>query len=185
MLIFEGPDNSGKSTIAAHAAHELGIPLHHFGGPPKHVSELITRIKFMFYYRDKYIFDRVPLISEQVYSILRPVNLINQLDDDKVTSFYKELREIEPVIVYCRPPLEILLDTAHAKKEHDTPEHINKVLANTREIVDRYDQVMEDAHMPRHWVFDYTKQEHDVFLREIENEVIKRGFYKERKNAYK
>ena len=63
MLIFEGPDNSGKSTIASYISYELNIPLHHFGKLPSNIDEFKNRVEFMFDNKDNYIFDRIPLGS--------------------------------------------------------------------------------------------------------------------------
>lgn len=176
MIIFEGPDNSGKSTIASYISHELGIPLHHFGKPPKNEGELIDRINFMFENKDFLIFDRCPLISEQVYSILRDKNLMSVIDE--ANSYYIRLREINPIIVYCRPSIETMVETLHNAKEHDDLEHLVMIEDRNLELIKRYDEVMNSEYLPPHWTFDYTKQEHDPFLSAIEENVIARGHYK-------
>lgn len=174
MLIFEGPDNSGKSTVSSYISHELGIPLHHFGKPPKTIDELKNRIDFMFNNHDRYIFDRIPLISEQVYSILRDVNLMSVIDE--AGWHYNRLRSLNPIIIYCRPPLEVILEK-HQGKDYDSPEHLKSVEKKAIELIKRYDQVMSSEYLPPHWSFDYTKQEHDVFLAQVEEELRDRDQY--------
>lgn len=176
MIIFEGPDNSGKSTIASYIAHELGIPLHHFGKPPKNEIELKNRIDFMFENKDFLIFDRVPLISEQIYSILREKNLMSVIDE--ANAYYVRLREINPIIIYCRPAVEVMVETLHEAKTYDSKDHMLAVENKFLDLIDRYDQVMESEYLPKPWYFDYTKQEHDIFLAQLEDEVIKRNLYK-------
>lgn len=176
MLIFEGPDNSGKSTIASYVSHELGIPLYHFGKPPKTIDELRNRIDFLLINHDRFIFDRIPLISEQVYSILRHCNMMSILDE--ANTHYVHLKELNPLIVYCRPSIPTMLE-GHKKKQYDSPEHIRSVEKRALELIERYDQVMNSEYLPPCWYFDYTKQEHDVFLLEIEEELQVREHYQE------
>lgn len=175
MLIFEGPDNSGKSTISAYLSYELGIPLHHFGKPPKNIKELEGRIAFMFDNYDKYIFDRVPLISEQVYSILRSKNLMSMVDEP--SWHYRRLRSLDPLIIYCRPSNATLINIEHQRKKYDSETHLREVEKNKLGLIERYDQVMSSEYLPPNWLFDYTKQEHDLFLRDVEDELIRRGHY--------
>lgn len=182
MLIFEGPDNSGKSTIASYVSHELGIPLWHFGKPPSTVEQLRKRIHFMLDNKDFLIFDRIPLISEPVYSMLRNKNLMSSLTDSGEV-YYKKLRDIKPIIVYCRPPLGTIIEAFHHGKEYDTKEHLASVEEKQIALINRYDEIMRDSRLPPHWNFDYTTQEHDSFLEKIEDEIINRkhysNFYKE------
>lgn len=176
MLVFEGPDNSGKSTIASYVSHELGIPLYHFGKPPKNVMDLRNRLKFMLENHDRYIFDRIPLISEQVYSILRTQNLLSVLNNAEC--FYTRFRDLNPLVVYCRPSTSIMLE-GHKGKKHDSPEHLAAVEEKALQLIERYDQVMNSEYLPPCWYFDYTKQEHDVFLQEVEEELQQRKQYQE------
>lgn len=178
MLIFEGPDNSGKSTLASYISYQLGIPVHHFGKAPKDSNELENRIKFMFYYRDTYIFDRIPLISEPIYSLIRHDNLMMGIE--KRDEYYRSLREVNPILIYCRPPNKVILDGHHQKK-YDSVDHFKKVEDHKKILIDRYDHIIEAARMPPYIPYDYTTQEHDIILNTIREGIKLRGCYKQYK----
>lgn len=152
MIIIEGPDNSGKSGITNFLTRDLGVPSYHAGGPPKSKEDIMRRALFLLDNYGKYIFDRAALISEPVYSILRPGGSL--LADEE--HLYKRLRDLNPIIIFCRPPMENLLRMEkHIVKEHDTPEHVDAVQKNAVQLIARYDLVMEEAHLPPHIKYNY------------------------------
>lgn len=175
MIIIEGPDNSGKSTLASFLAYELGMQVYHAGGPPASIKEMNGRVQFILNNSDQFIFDRCPLISEPVYSILRPGgNMFGDSDE-----LYKALRELKPVLIYCRPPDNIVLEVdSHKIKAHDSPSHIAKVTANMAMLVDRYDHIMQSEYLPPHIRYDYTSDGHDNILQQVRDEIIRLGHYK-------
>lgn len=113
MLILEGPDGAGKSTLAKDIADCICIPI-----APRVVSketQALTDLKvwveqdlqqgFRFM-----LFDRYRLISEPIYG---PILRDTQQPGFKDFMWYSEqlanLYHIFPVIVYCLPPLEMVL----------------------------------------------------------------------------
>jgi len=182
MIILEGPDSSGKTTLAHALSEVLGIPIHHFGGPPEDPAELSKRIEFMFDNSDHLIFDRVPLISEQVFSILRNWNGMNILT--RSNAYYVRLQKINPIIVYCRPPADSLIHCNHEIKGHDTEEHIKAVEANRGVLLERYDYVMNSDLLPRYWKYDYTKNNLSELIELVKTTIKERNHYLgERNNA--
>ena len=177
MLVFEGPDNSGKTTLASYVSHELGIPLYHFGKPPKNVKDLEQRIEFLLNNHDQYIFDRIPLVSEPVYSVLRDHNMMNLLSGE--AEYYTIFRELNPLLIYCRPPTEVILE-GHVGKPDEDLVHVFMVEENARLLIKRYDAVMSSEYMPPHWRYDYTTQEHDVLIPKIRAEISKRKQYQQK-----
>jgi len=81
------------------------------------------------------------LISEPVYGrILRTDNV------EYVTwpASFPVLKKMEPVIIYCRPPLQALGEIAsHEIKDYDTPEHVANLIEFRSAIIYRYDKLMD------------------------------------------
>lgn len=176
MIIIEGPDNAGKSTLASYIAHELGLEVYHAGGPPASKKEIFGRAEFILNNHDKFIFDRTPMISEPVYCILRGGD--NFFACQEADELYARLKALKPIIIYCRPPDSVLMDMSnHQVKEHDSKEHVERVMANAERLMQRYDLVMGSSLLPPHWTYDYTTQEHDVLIEVIRNEIQRLGHY--------
>lgn len=145
MIILEGFDNSGKSTLA----QKLGLPVKHAGGPPKDFRQLTTNLEEQLEYCGKpVVLDRVTCISDQVYG--------NKMFDLHLQAYLKQMLKCKSsVLVYCRPPIEAILNfTDHQVKDHDTAEHLEDIKTNAIRYIDRYDQLMSTID---HIKFDYTK----------------------------
>lgn len=150
MVIVEGPDNSGKSTLVSMLEKELDIKATHSGGPANTEAEIIERMdRIQTKVFDKVLFDRVPCISDQVYAhVLRGGSPFEK------TKHLKRLIMHEPLIIYCRPPTHILIKLDdHVVKAHETVEHVEAVKANRHKLIKRYDDLMKDI---PHIFFDWT-----------------------------
>lgn len=65
------------------------------------------------------------------------------------------------ILIYCRPPIERILDfTGHVAKSYDDEQKIRWLIDNARNIVRRYDQFFEE-NVP-HMVWDYTNPDPNV-----------------------
>lgn len=150
MIIVEGPDNSGKSTLVRELSHRLGWPTHHPGGPPKTEDERVLRMCEQMIIRDQnIIYDRCTCISDQVYRQLIGISMFDQFT-------FLMTRHQSVKVIYCRPPLSKLMDLSTMTiEEHDTEEQLALVRDKQRIIVAGYDYVMD--RIPRVIRFDYTK----------------------------
>jgi len=145
-FIFEGPDGAGKSFTALEVSRAVGLPIHHFGGPPESKKEIMGRVKFI-HEADNLIFDRVPYISDQIYGpIIRRKNSVFQGLD---------FPEIGFPVIYCRPSLGTILSVKLETKPHKNKEHTDKVKERIVNIVSAYDEIM--CKIP-HITFNRDKQ---------------------------
>lgn len=97
LIVIEGPDNAGKSTLADYLSQRLNIPIRHSGGPSKYPGEIYRRIDQFHYDDNLYICDRHPCISQNIY--LESLRLDGEVvDDGRIDRFY----ETKPLIIYCR-----------------------------------------------------------------------------------
>ena len=153
MILVEGPDNSGKSTLIDQLTKRFdlfkGDRPH---GPPKNEQELYYRIKdFENFYNSKmFIMDRNPIIGESIYGpILRNHNMLEDIGSQDVlemeANLFSKISTGTIFLIYCRPPLENLLDlSTHQVKPYDTKEHLESLSKNKSKIVEAYDKFMSD-----------------------------------------
>lgn len=139
MICIEGPDNSGKTTLAKTLSQHLGLPIHHSGGPPKLESEVEGRCRMLSINPSPFILDRYPAISEMVYGpLLRP-----HLEFTSGTDWVDRSLKSGWIFIYCRPSDEHLLSLeGHVLKEHETPEHFEQVKKRAWSIITTYDDIM-------------------------------------------
>lgn len=143
MIIIEGPDSSGKSTLLNKLCQQFNYkPAPKlYAGPPTKLEHLTLTCELLTTLEGNYIFDRFPTISELVYGpIIRNKNLWDQ--DINSWCRYNDL-VINHIIIYCRPPRDVLLNMeGHQLKDYDTKEHIQAIQKKQREIINAYDEVI-------------------------------------------
>jgi len=134
-LIIEGPDGSGKSTMAEFLSSAIGLSYRPSSeGPPPNLFKLINRIEQQIKAEEQ-ILDRCSIVSELVYGqALRNKSLIEK----------GWLYHLPCPILYCRPSLETLLSFKLRTKPHKELAHVKQVTKNLRTIVELYDEIMED-----------------------------------------
>jgi predicted HAD superfamily Cof-like phosphohydrolase len=130
MIVIEGPDASGKSTLAAYIAQALDAPVQQSEGPPKYPGEMKIRLQRYEHLPPSTIFDRHPVVSEEMYCYA----LGRQLDIPAATinAFYRS----NPTFIYCDPQDRDL--SRHDIKEHDSPEHLLALHENFDRLREAY-----------------------------------------------
>lgn len=114
MLIVEGPDGSGKTTLVRELADQLQWPVADkvVDGQTRALTDLKkwTEDNVASGWQEM-IFDRHRLLSEPVYGpILKTSSPRKELYDvEWQTKMYKLLVDAEPLVIYCLPPLEEVL----------------------------------------------------------------------------
>jgi sigma54-dependent transcription regulator len=139
-IVLEGPDNSGKSTLAQRLYDATGWPIIHAGGPPKTADEVRERlIKDFSLMQQKVIMDRSFILSDMIYAPIlrgsasfdpRPhIRMVQQLD----------LHCRDFCLVFCDAPDNTLFDyTHHIVKPHETEMHVAKMKKNAKQLADSY-----------------------------------------------
>ena len=170
MLIVEGPDGSGKTTLVNLLKAELGV-----GVAPRVVSKDTEAMVDLRGWVDHNldtglvptIFDRHRLISEPIYG---PI-----MRDDAEPGFdtlswlaprMKRFYELRPFIIYCLPPLSVVLE--NLKGDPDNIAIVDRAERIYQSYVSRISLDLEFA--PRTpMVWDYTnslrmKSGHPIFM---------------------
>lgn len=137
MIILEGPDLSGKSTIGARLEALTPRKVFHAGGPPKTMNETYTRILD---YPPGCVCDRHVAISEQIYGHLGTrVQMVETYTFDLWIAFNR------PLILFCNPGLKHLLNNLKYLKikPHKPKYHVNDVRTKFQKIYYKYQSVMK------------------------------------------
>lgn len=148
-IILEGFDNSGKSTLAA----SFGLDVVHPGPRPSSLKEensclSIQRRRC----RQPIVMDRITAISTPCYT--------GNFDSRYIEAVEAMLYTPQCVMIYCRPPLENIVDFSnHVIKSYDDDNKLTWLKANSHIIVARYDEYMR--RFP-HMVYDYTNPDQSV-----------------------
>ncbi len=125
-IILEGPDNSGKSTLAQHIATRTGRTIIASEGPEKWPGEINERVRRYAIHNDV-LFDRHPCVSQPIYGQIRKNT---QVEPALLEAFYAS----SPLFIYCEGRgLE-----EHVLKDHDSEEHIRAVYENHQWLSDQY-----------------------------------------------
>jgi cellulose biosynthesis protein BcsQ len=146
LIIIEGMDNTGKSTLAKQLAEDLQIDLRHSKGKDIDMSDNLLDI----YWDSKkghLITDRINLISEVVYGpILR-----NQNKLEKTKKIWWEIYDsLEIVIIYCRPSLGMILQSMSER------EQMEGVIDNTEQLLLAYDREILQLEKDKKPIFRYN-----------------------------
>lgn len=144
MIVVEGADNSGKSTLGK----SIGLAYHSAGPAPSDSAELVRCLKEQRARASQpCVQDRLTCISQQVYSDAPESSLLqNDLEELVELPFV--------VIVYCRPPERTLMDlSTHCVKSYDTEENMERLVRRQLEYIQRYDELMNKI---PHVVYDWT-----------------------------
>lgn len=97
MIVVEGVDNAGKSTLIR--ALQVVLPgwvVQGSEGPPKHKGEMDERVtRYLHDLGPKTIFDRHPCVSQPIYGLMR--SHADPVSPGLIAQFYSS----EPFFIYC------------------------------------------------------------------------------------
>lgn len=115
MIVIEGMDNSGKSTLAQKLADYMSLFVQESEGPPKSDQEINDRVDLYATMGDNYLFVRHPVISNAIYGQFRPEG--NPITPGRTMLFY----DARPLLIYCDAGERGF--EGHVLKDHDTEVH--------------------------------------------------------------
>jgi hypothetical protein len=139
MIVVEGVDNSGKSTLVRSLSSMLPtFQIQVSEGPPKFAGEMDQRVGKYMGYPKNIIFDRHPCVSQPIYGQMRSHK------DDIAPELIKSFYEMKPLFIYCDPLGRGL--TTHVVKDDETPEHIAAVQSEYIRLLASY----------REWAINYA-----------------------------
>lgn len=132
MLIFEGPDGAGKTTLIQQFTENFDLEV-----APRVVSKEAQAMTDLQVWVDRNldmgfqykIFDRHRLISESIYGpVLRHHQSTGFNDLTWMGPRIRRFYDIKPIIIYCLPPLQVVIN--NIKNDGDNAvvqEHIEAI----------------------------------------------------------
>lgn len=154
MVIVEGPDGSGKSTLVKMLVEESGYEL-----VPRSVTKeakamvdlseyIVTELRKGFGPR---IYDRFALISSPMYlSLPEPTFSGMMMDFTWLQYRHIDMDKIDPLVIFCLPPLEQVLKNVMAGDD-------NLVVQKQIEVIYwSYHAYAARHYSTSHMVWDYT-----------------------------
>lgn len=139
-FVLEGPDNSGKTTLARELADNVPATTYFMAGDPprdwNHEQECVKQQRDILAANASILMDRVTCISQMVYN------------PDESLRVYRlkglsEILKMGAILVFCRPSSERLSRTDEFTwREGETEEHRQKIIQNQMTFVARYDRLM-------------------------------------------
>lgn len=175
MIIFEGPDGAGKTSLAVRLSKDLGIPM-----APKVVSSDMTALTDLaewteqnvsggFQYK---IFDRHRLISEPIYGpATRSRQDLRFLDPGWMMEMMARFYACDPILIYCLPPLHVVRENVY-RDDTDNQAVRGRIAAiyagyAARSAIDLYHGKAR--------LFNYQTTQYDDMLRWLQRELTKRN----------
>lgn len=161
MIIIEGHDNSGKSTLGKHIADRVGLlDIKESEGPPKYPNEMNERVLSYALCKPRTLFVRHPCVSELIYGPLIRPNQPKPIMDELIESFYATSH----LFIYCDPLDRGLQE--HNVKPGETAEHLTGVALQYAKILGQYRfwgirhahifyRIGDDMDRVAHWAGDY------------------------------
>ena len=121
MIVIEGLDATGKSTLADCLAKHLHWPIQPSEGPPRYEGEMTLRVERYLKMSRHVIYDRHPCVSQPIYGTMRTHN--DDIDSTLVNAFYAQ----DPLFIYCDPANPSWEASRHTyNPEVDTEAHLAK-----------------------------------------------------------
>lgn len=155
MIIIEGMDGSGKTVLAQQLSVRLGdVPIKRFvtSGGPISLDLIVERTRAALTdlhnqvtknRRPVVIYDRFPLISEPIYgTVLRGRNHFG----DEWFTLIDQLFALDPIVVYCRPKIESILQNILETEDNQ----MKGVVSKARELINAYDELISWLQVKAH-----------------------------------
>lgn len=151
IIILEGPDGGGKTTLARELAELLRLEYRHEGPPPPNVNVLHHYGRLLDDARSKdVVFDRLAL-GERIYGPL--LRGEDRLGVGGWEIFHRLVTAVDAFSVLCLPSLEVCISNWRAKT--------NDLLTNTLQVETAWAGYahLHGVHesLFDQWVFDYTR----------------------------
>lgn len=129
IIVLEGPDGGGKTTLAKELVNRLRVQYMPSEGPARGPGEIDNRIRRYLDLRGHFLFDRHPCVSQLAY---RVVHDQPPPDPELIEKFYA----LKPIFIYCRPSS---MGNHQASGEWDTPEYLAAIDKNFGALLEWYD----------------------------------------------
>lgn len=156
MIITEGMDGTGKSTLIRSLSRDLNIPVHDkastsLGGPVDNIYDWAKQDIESWGTQPLSIYDRHPMISEMIYGPIARGSLDKRFLEPEASTLLKTMYE-KSVIVLCAPPWHLV------NKNLNQEPQPNWVWANAEALYEEYAHLLATIPLSANLVvYDYTQ----------------------------
>jgi len=165
MIIVEGPDNSGKTTLARKLSADLQLVYVNNRSRPKNFKDLdydcfhLTNLAMTV----PTVFDRWGPISEPIYGPI--IRKTEKMTRDELTQLHRYAEQAKPIVIYCRPSMNRLLDFGDI-------EQMPGVKENATRLVEAYDKELKFVgKYLTTCIYDYDAHEYSQIREIITNHI--------------
>jgi len=154
LIIVEGPDGAGKSTLITKLVSDFGFTVYRSDGP-KDAENMKRVVKEMTLLAldpiTVYLCDRTPWISELIYSKALGRDPVMPFD------FFVPCFNLPQRIIYCNlnDSVSMLNNMSREFKAHKPAEHTAQVVKNYEQVCNLYDELIGEIESEGIDVFDY------------------------------
>lgn len=141
MLIVEGPDNSGKSTLVRRLAEDAKLLLVANKRKPTMKCQVFEFLNLAIPLSKRFptIFDRWSPISEAVYGPVIRGHSILSFHDEEIARAAPILAGLQPMLIYCRPDDETIESTIRDRSQMaGVPEKIKDLIRSYDHVIDHW-----------------------------------------------
>jgi thymidylate kinase len=143
IIVVEGPDGAGKSTLMGELAKHPAInsfTVWHAGGPVRSVVDYQQRIEYIKLHANM-IMDRIPCLSELVYC-----SILGRSLPVPANRLWNDLVRLNPIIVYCSlASSKVMLALMAASKPYKPPEYYAQLREHHAEVCEKYRMLIGEA----------------------------------------
>lgn len=160
MIIVEGPDGAGKTTLINVLAEHFDLPIQErvVSKETKALTDLKVwterNLSEGFVFK---LFDRHRLISDPVYRWAIPTKQPDKdlYQIDWLEASLKRFQTIDPIVIFCMPPIETIM--ANLMDDPDNREVVSHILRIYYAYNLQYATLRSYAGFSSVYLFDYTK----------------------------
>lgn len=174
MIIVEGMDNTGKTTLAKTLARDLQLPYVHLDKPTDKQVVFQDIIECLNYSKPLEIRDRFTPISEMIYG---PICRGESLLEGDHWRWINMLGRSQSLLIHCRPPDEKVF-------HWNDRDQMDGVIDNSQTLLEAYDSVFSclKVSYPQILIeYDYTNHERDyekvlraaILMKEAQETLVK------------
>ena len=167
IIVVEGADHSGKTTLSQAIADKFSWPRIHPGGPPKSIHERNVKMAEQLVRCVKCDIKNIPMpiVYDRITCISDPVYRFNIMDV-VCMSFRESMIKYDMRVIFCRPPEAVMMEAAkhHELKSHDTEEQVQLVHKHQKDFIKGYDNLMKDVSCR---LYDFTEDGLEPLFEEI------------------